>query len=405
MSIIFEQKYKLDTQKIYLCDKKIKKIPKEIKYLKELTELYLNNNEIKIVPLEIQFLTQLTYLDIYSNKIKKIPKEIRYLTQLIYLNLHDNIIKKIPKEIQYLIVLNKLYLYDNYIKEIPKEIQYLTQLTHLSLSLNQIEVLPKEIKYLTHLTKLNLYNNQIKEIVPEIQYLIELTHLYLWNNQIKEIPLEIINLRNLIEFYYNNNPIENLLNPVINRFIDRINNKHIYNIHNDTQNVHSSSIQQSIKDSIFNLLKQLNESYEYDYLDDLVLTKQTKEQLTEYSNCGDVHVQLKCTFEELLNAVFFEIHTFDLEKQISAKKRINEEMLDGLCVCFTGRISRLVNSLSGLSEKVSIKISDNEEISNIIILANKKYKKTEEIKDYVKKELNERLYDESIIEIWLSYID
>jgi hypothetical protein len=64
-----------------------------------------------------------------------------------------------------------------------------------------------------------------------------------------------------------------------------------------------------------------------------------------------------------------------------------------------------VNSLSGLSEKVSIKISDNEEISNIIILANKKYKKTEEIKDYVKKELNERLYDESIIEIWLSYID
>jgi hypothetical protein len=152
-------------------------------------------------------------------------------------------------------------------------------------------------------------------------------------------------------------------------------------------------------------LKQLKEPYKYNYLDDLILTEQTKEQLIEYSNCTDIHNQLECTFEEILNALFYEIHTFDSDKQISAKKRINEEMLDGLCMCFTGRISRLVNSLSGLSEKVSIKISDNEEISNIIILANKKYKKKEKIKDYVKKEMKERLYTDSIIEEWLSYID
>jgi hypothetical protein len=152
-------------------------------------------------------------------------------------------------------------------------------------------------------------------------------------------------------------------------------------------------------------LKQLKEPYKYNYLDDLVLTQQTKEQLIEYSNYVDIHTQLKCTFDELLNAVFYEINSFELEKQISAKKRINEEMLDGLCMCFTGRISRLVNSLSGLSEKVSIKISDNEEISNIIILANKKYKKIEEIKDYIKKEMEERLYDKPFIEEWLNYID
>jgi predicted DNA-binding ArsR family transcriptional regulator len=169
--------------------------------------------------------------------------------------------------------------------------------------------------------------------------------------------------------------------------------------------VHSSSIQQSIKDSIFNLLKQLKGPNKYNYLDDSILTEQTKEQLIEYSNCTNIHTQLECTFEELLNAVFYEIQTFDSEKQITAKKRINEEMLDGLCMCFTGRISRLVNSLSGLSEKVSIKISENEEISNIIILANKKYKKIEEIKDYIKKEMEERLYNNSIIEEWLSYID
>jgi Leucine-rich repeat (LRR) protein len=304
----------------------------------------------------------------------------------------------------------RIDIFNKNIYEIPKEIKYLTQLTYFSFSFNEIVKIPKEIQFLIQLTKLDLYNNQIKEIPKEIQYLTQLKRVSLENNQIIELPLEIINLINLICFTYYNNPIENLLNPIINRFINRIRNNQIrnnqiYNIHNDTQNVHSSSIQQSIKDSIFNLLKQLKEPYKYNYLDDLVLTQQTKEQLIEYSNYVDIHTQLKCTFDELLNAVFYEINSFELEKQISAKKRINEEMLDGLCMCFTGRISRLVNSLSGLSEKVSIKISDNEEISNIIILANKKYKKIEEIKDYIKKEMEERLYDKPFIEEWLNYID
>jgi Leucine-rich repeat (LRR) protein len=452
MSIyIFGIEYDLNTQQIELSFKKIKEIPKEIQFLTQLTNLYLHNNYIKEIPKEIQFLTQLTYLYLNYNEIKEIPKEIQFLTQLncLYLNynkieeipkdiqyltkltflclknnqikeipkeiqfltqltqlyIHSNQIKEIPKEIQFLTQLTKLYIHSNQIKEIPKEIQFLIQLTYLNLSINQITEIPKEIQFLTQLTQLFLYYNQIKEIPNEIQFLIQLTHLYLHNNQINELPLEIINLRNLIDFYYHNNPIENLLNPIINRFINRINNKQIYNIHNDTQNVHSSSIQQSIKDNIFNLLKQLKEPYKYNYLDDLVLTQQTKEQLIEYSNCTDIHTQLECTFEELLNAIFYEINSFELEKQISAKKRINEEMLDGLCMCFTGRLSRLVNSLSGLSEKVSIKISENEEISNIIILANKKYKKIEEIKDYVKKEMTERLYNESLIEEWLNYID
>jgi hypothetical protein len=271
-----------------------------------------------------------------------------------------------------------------------------------------ILVIPLEIKYLPQLTELLLSFNKIKEIPKEIQYLIQLKYLYINNNQITKLPLEIINLINLKYFYYHDNPIENLLNPAINRLINRTKNnknKRLYSIHDDTQNVHSSSIQQSIKDSIFNLLIQLKNYYNYNYLDDPILTQQTKKQLIEYSNCTDIHIQLKCTFEELLNAVFYEIHSFDSEKQISAKKRINEEMLDSLNKCFTGRLSRLVNSLSGLSEKVSIKISNNEEISNIIILANKKYKKIEEIINYVKKELEEKLYDKSLIEDWLTYID
>jgi Leucine-rich repeat (LRR) protein len=402
--VICGKEYNFDTTKISMMGKYIKEIPTCIKYLIHLTELYFGTNSIDKIPSEIKFLTQLIKLGLSGNYIKKIPSEIQFLTQLIYLNLSENYIKKIPSEIQFLTQLIELDLSDNQINKIPNQIKYLIQLTRLHLNGNYIKKIPKEIKYLIQLTALYLDQNYIREIPIEIKYLIQIDHLYLNNNDIIKIPIEIINLKKLYCFYYDNNPIENLLNPVINRFINQI-NKQIYNIHNDTQNVHSSSIQHSIKDSIFNLLKQLKRPYKYNYLDDPILTQQTKQQLIEYSNCTDIHTQLECTFEEILNAIFYEINSFDPEKQISAKKRINEEMLDGLCVCFTGRISRLVNSLSGLSEKVSIKISDNEEISNIIILANKKYKKIEEIKDYVKKEMKERLYNESIIEEWLSYID
>jgi len=67
-------------------------------------------------------------------------------------------------------------------------------------------------------------------------------------------------------------------------------------------------------------------------------------------------------------------------------------MQESECKCFTGRISRLVICLSGYSDKVEIKISENEEISNIInIIMNKKGLKTIEIlKEKVSISLKER---------------
>ena len=45
------------------------------------------------------------------------------------------------------------------------------------------------------------------------------------------------------------------MNPIIQRFIDRHRNINNHNLYNDGQNVHTSSVQQSIKESIINLLK------------------------------------------------------------------------------------------------------------------------------------------------------
>jgi hypothetical protein len=214
-------------------------------------------------------------------------------------------------------------------------------------------------------------------------------------------------LRNLDTFTYQNNPIENLLNPIINRFVQRIKNRggNIHNLYTDTQNVHSSSIQQSIKDSIYNLMKKVKNDNKINYLDDSILTVQTKEALIEYSKDETIHSQLECTFEEVLQAVLLEINNLSDELQIEVKNRLNEEMEDGLCKCFTGRLSRLVNSLSGYSDKVSIKISSAEEIGNIISIMKDKYgDDTDEVKINVEKELIQRGYEKEIIDEWINYI-
>ena len=86
---------------------------------------------------------------------------------------------------------------------------------------------------------------------------------------------------------------------------------------------------------------------------------------------------------------------------------MNEEMHDSECKCFTGRISRLVNCLSGYSDKVRIQISENEEINNIIsVIMNKRGMKTIEIlKEEVREALTERGYADDKIAEWLEYVE
>ena len=82
-------------------------------------------------------------------------------------------------------------------------------------------------------------------------------------------------------------------------------------------------------------------------------------------------------------------------------------MQESECKCFTGRISRLVNCLSGYSDKVWIQISETEEIGNIIsiVMVNRGMKTVEIIKEEVHLALKERGYSDKIIEEWLEYVE
>jgi Leucine-rich repeat (LRR) protein len=324
------------------------------------------------------------------------------------LNLSNNNLSQLPVEIGQLIQLTILVLCRNNITNLLVEIGQLTQLTRLDLSRNNITNLPVEIGQLTQLTRLYLHNNTLIHLPGEIGQLTQLNILTLSSNKLTQLPVEIGQLTQLTKLFVCDNPIENLLNPIIQRVIQRIENRpNGSTIYTDNQNVHSSSIQQSIRDSINNLMNAYKTDYPLTYLDWCVLNKKTKEIITEYIDNTDIHTMLNITFKELFIAVVIEMDKLSPDLQVEIQKRLNEEMLDSECKCFTGRLSRLVNCLSGYSDKVCIQISENEEISNILsVIMNKRGMKTiEMLKEEVSVALKERGYADETIREWLEYVE
>ena len=213
-------------------------------------------------------------------------------------------------------------------------------------------------------------------------------------------------------FEYSNNPIE-YIPPNLRRRLDRLRNHQ--NIYNDQQSVHNSSIQESFRKALNNLLrdklviddisfeKTLNE-----ITHDSVLTKKAKEQLIEYSENKDIHMELDVNFQEILCHVWNRIQQYTDKDEI--KIILSQEMDDADCMCFTGRITRLVNSLNGFYPDICIQINSTEQIGNIMEILRNKLKDEnqytiEKFKDELEKALKERNYEQKIINEWLEYAE
>ena len=181
-------------------------------------------------------------------------------------------------------------------------------------------------------------------------------------------------------------------------------------VYADTQSVHNSSIQTSIKESILLLLKEkiLERDIIPLIISDSILTPFTKESLIEYSKDESVHTALNLSFSDLLVLVWNRILVSPHSGEIKAV--LNTEMQDAECKCFTGRISRLVNCLNGFDSLVSVQISENEQIGAIISLVKiqleaKGEYTIEKHKEEAERRLKEMQVDEAEIEAWLSYIE
>jgi len=414
---------------------KIKDLPH---YLQQLDMCHNNVTKIESLPNTLQI------LKLSNNQIKKI-ENLRTKDDepdsLLQLHLSANLVTKIenlPNSIQelwldnnYIITmdgfqntLQKLYLHNNHITHITNLPNSLQKLDLQYNRISKIANLPNSLRelYLSHnlITKIenlpnlmqivSLKHNQIKKIenLPS-----SLRILNLHNNQIEELPIVLLELVNLREFYHHGNPIEyrhQLVERWINRFNINVNirnnNNNNNKVYSDGQNIHASSIQSSFRNSLENLLKDKDvlspdECKQY-VLECNELEEQTKRELINYCDDATEHGVYLVTFEEVFRYVISRIVKHSERNELL--KILNEEIKYTICKCFTGRMTRLVNILNGFYDDITIQIGSNEQISNIIIMLKDKYEGNELVKQ-VRLEMEERDYDEKVIEEWLTYVE
>ena len=120
-----------------------------------------------------------------------------------------------------------------------------------------------------------------------------------------------------------------------------------------------------------------------------------------YCDDKSEHATYLITYTDLLVYVWSRISKS--ENKTDLCNVLNQEINDGLCMCFTGRLTRLLNCLTGFYDDIELQISDSEQITNIIMALKNKYN-GEQLVEQVKAELQDRKYPVEVINEWLEYL-
>ena len=375
-----------------------------------LQQFYCVHNLLELIP-DIIF-PNLKIFNCSFNQLTILPDNIVNCTNLIELTCFNNKLQVLPNlSFENLQILS---CYCNKLTTLPTEM-YLPELLELNCYANKLQSLPNNMNF-PNLKNFDCANNQLKSL-PNNMNFPNLERFNCSNNQLESLSACILNFCNLQTFCYANNRIE--LSVQFARFIDRINNResNLINVYNDGQNVHNSTIQLTVRESINQITLRTDvPKYNIEQLFDLIikiesLTEKTKLLLFEYCNDLSVHSLLLLTFSEVLWFIFQTIITdFEMKEQEEIFNILNQEIKDTECKCFSGRMCRVINCLNGFSHLVNININDGEQIGNIIVLVKNKLESSdnytiEKHKSEVQNELLERGYDIETINLWLEHIE
>jgi len=343
-------------------------------------------------------------LNLSNLGLTSLPETIfNSLTSLQVLYLHENELTSLPETIfNSLTSLQELSLSYNKLTSLPETIfNSLTSLQVLYLSGNELTSLPETIfNSLTSLQVLWLSNNKLTSL-PETIFnsLTSLQKLWLYDNELTSLPSSILNCRRLIEFHFGGNEI--IPDIRFQRFIERMQNYKNHGIFNDSQNIHASSIQTSTKTSVNSLFKDT-----YDASKDVIVKEVISWELScipnllFYLDDKEVHSTLLVSFYDVFVKVFGRIIIHPNKMDII--KRLNEEMEESECKCFTGRLTRLVNCLVGFYDDIVISISNSERISTIILSVLNGEEMNDELKKICVEKLKAIDVSDEEIEKWLA---
>jgi Leucine-rich repeat (LRR) protein len=394
----------VEITKLYLSFNQITSLPSEIGKLVNLKELDVSSNQITSLPPEIGKLVNLKELSVFNNQLTSLPSDIGKLVNLKELDVSRNRLTSLPSAIGKLVNLKELSVFNNQLTSLPSEIGKLVNLKELDVSGNQLTSLPSTIWKLVNLEKLYVSSNQLTSLPSEIGKLINLEEIDVYNNQLTSLPSEIGFLRNLEYLGYSNNPIE-YIPPQVQRLIDRLRNNG-QEVYQDKQSVHNSGIQKSFKETVLRLSNKNPELNIHQTVEEILtssLLDDSKKSIVEYCSSIDVHSELNMTYSELLVLVWDRIRERSEMKEIL--KVLDTELTDSECKCFTGRITRLVNCLNGFDTDVIINISDNEQLSNLMVLINNKYTVKEDKVKALTEAMKERGFSQEKIDEWVEYVE
>ena len=369
-----------DLVKISIFNVGLSTFPEGILKFKKLRQLSMAGNSMISLPAEIEALENLQNFSIASNKVKQIPEELFNMKNLTRLSLFNNPVGILSPSIKNLKNLKELDVGMNGLSFLPPEIGDLINLNYLDISLNKLKTLPHQITNLTNLEYLDISNNFLQTI-----------------------PSEIAGFQRLANFYYYNNPLE-YIPPQIRRLAERLKNSQ--KIYDDKQSVHNSHIQKTFRETVFRLANKKPELGIAEVLNEIEeseLRESSKRALVEYCMGKDVHSGIGMTYSELLVLVWDRIRKNKDVKEILSV--LDTELTDSECKCFTGRITRLVNCLNGFDTDVIIGISDNEQLSNLMVLINNRYDNIEDRKNELIKAMKERGFSQEKIDEWVGYVD
>jgi Leucine-rich repeat (LRR) protein len=354
-----------------------------VKKLEGVKKINLAHNKLTSFPEWITDMTELEEIDIRNNQIKSLPDGLEKLTKLKVLQVSSNLLDKFPP------VLGKL-----------------PQLKELYLSQNEMTSIGPEIGKLVNVEKMTLSNNKLPELPAEMGEMRNLQTVCVRNNKLRTFPPQLANLTRLTGFTHSDNEIE-YIPPPFQRLLDRVNQRHGNQVYHDSQNVHNSDVQRSFLatlQKLFGTKPELNlEQTINEILDNPVLTEKSKKAIADFTSIKEVHSVANVSYGDLLTAVWDRVRKNPAKNEIC--KVMNSDLNDSICVCFTGRITRLVNALNGFDPDVVIQISSNEQLSNLVLKIRNQYKEVEDQKKALVEAMKERGFGQDEIDEWCAYLD
>jgi len=386
----------------YSLEGNIAKYPNfiEIQQLSDYDSIvYINCSYNKITSLPLKLPGSLRVLGCYNNKLNELPSKLPESLQTLDCSNNDltELPSRLPESLQ------KLYCSHNKLTELPNLPE---SLKILYCSGNKLTSLPSNLP--GSLQTLYCRNNNLTSL-PNLPG--SLQSLDCSDNILTSLPINLHELRNLTYVCYSNNEIE-YIPPQTTRFLNSLKNTGMTQpkLYNDGQNVHDHQIQESIRNSIYGVIKDKPsitiEEMNEEIVSNTVLTEVTKRLLMEYYGDDSIHGVMGITFKELLLAVWSIIRDHKDGNEIIGI--MNTEMADADCKCFTGKMSRLINCLNGYDDRVVITMAENDQIGNIIIIEKEKMLEGYDIekhKDNVVLAMEERGYGKETIEEWIGYIE